>query len=382
MRETVVRESLAGHEGCLEKAFNALETSDASAIRTLKRDDCTLASARFDLADTASKGYWEFLRLGPDLFAIVCNMQYASPVTVPVVGEDWIEFHFRLSGELKIVEGRESVDVAQGSLLVWRQPRGCDIIEHLSSGSQRETSVTFYCRPSFLRRRFGEAPASLDDGLAAALAERCDGIKALLAVLYPTLSRLIVDFASSNDRSGLQLVKAESLATQIIGEVLMNVPLQDKIDRQRVRVSDRDIECLRSARQLLIARHTPPPTIDEIGRRVGMSGTKLKGGFRQLFGQTIAEYANDLRMEAAKELLRKSDRPIAQVSQELGYEYQNSFTVAFRRKWGILPKDYRRDPLAFDRSPGAAFDCGPGLLAGQSAVQARAAPSACGAMSA
>ena len=29
----------------------------------------------------------------------------------------------------------------------------------------------------------------------------------------------------------------------------------------------------------------------------------------------------------------------------LGYEYQNSFTVAFRRQFNVLPKDYRRDPM-------------------------------------
>lgn len=344
----MVREALAGRQGGLEEAFRELEKSPASSIKTLARADSTLVSARFDVPHADGKGYWEFLSLGPDLFGMVCNVHYADTVVVPVVGEDWIEFHFRLSGGLKLLEGENCVDVSTGSLLIWRQPRGFDIVEHFSFGGGRDTSVTFYCRPSFFRRHFGEAVASFDDDLAEVVGDRCGRIKALHAVLYPALSKLIVDFASSAAREGIQLVRAENLAIQIIGEVLENVSFLRAVDPQNLRLSDRDVECLRNAREILVSQHMPPPTIDEIARRVGMSGTKLKSGFRSLFGHTIADYANDLRMTAAKDLLRKSDRPIAQVSAELGYEYQNSFTVAFRRKWGVLPKDYRRNPLAFE----------------------------------
>lgn len=349
MQNVVVREALAGRQGGLEGAFRELENTPASSIGTLARSDCTLVSARFDVPQTHGRGYWEFLSLGQDLFGIVSNAQYAQTMQVPVAGEDWIEFHFRLSGELKLVEGQNRIDVSNGTLLIWRQPRGVDIIEHFSFGGAQDTSVTFYCRPSFFSRHFGEAVASFEHDLAEVTGEQCAQIKALHAVLYPALTRLLVEFASPSVRRGLHLVKAENLAIQIIGEVLANVSFQQTRDCQTLRLSDRDVDCLRNAREILVAQHAPPPTIEEIARRVGMSGTKLKSGFRSLFGQTVADYANDLRMTAAKDLLRKSDRPIAQVSAELGYEYQNSFTVAFRRKWGILPKDYRRNPLAFEQ---------------------------------
>ncbi|MBJ7437773.1 MAG: helix-turn-helix transcriptional regulator [Sphingopyxis sp.] len=349
-----VREALMGRQGGLEEAFDGLEDSLASSIHTLPRSDCTLASARFDVCSREGEGYWEFLRLGPDLFAIVSNVLYSQAVTIPVVGEDWVEFHFRLSGELKLVEGEDCVDVSPDSLLIWRQPRGCDIIEYLNGDGKRETSVTFYCRPSFFERHFGGLASLLDDGLAETLGAQCDQLQLLRAVLYPALSRLIIDFASTSDRPGILLVKAESLAVQIISEVLLNVPLQGRVDASHTRLSDQDFKCLRAARQILLEQHAPPPTIEQLGRRIGMSGTKLKCGFRMLFGQTISQFANELRMSAAKEMLRKCDRPIAQVSAELGYEYQNSFTVAFRRRWGVLPKDYRRDPLAYDQSPTVA----------------------------
>jgi AraC-like DNA-binding protein len=79
-----------------------------------------------------------------------------------------------------------------------------------------------------------------------------------------------------------------------------------------------------------------------------LSATKLKSGFKALFGKSISHFANELRMQHALELLRKSDSSILLVAETLGYEYQNSFTVAFRRHFNVLPKDYRRDPMVLD----------------------------------
>ena len=111
------------------------------------------------------------------------------------------------------------------------------------------------------------------------------------------------------------------------------------------RLSDADVRCLRKARDLIRSHYTPAPTIDEIAREVGLSATKLKSGFKALFGKSVSQYGNELRMQHALELLRKFDIPILLVAEALGYEYQNSFTVAFRRFFNVLPKDYRRDPM-------------------------------------
>lgn len=350
-----IRAGLVGQCLRLEDAFRHLErSSNPTALRTLERSKATLAGARYDIHPSMGKGFWELLRLGTDLFVVITDVQYTKKISIPVLGEDFIEFHFRLSGNLQIVDAKQELDVSKGSLLIWRQPEGCDIIEYLNSDGQRDSSVTIYCRPSLLERCFGAYGTALDAELAETLAPTCDKIRSLKAALYPGLMKLVVDLASPSTRDGIGLVCAEALVIQIIGEVLRNVQLQKQSQVVDVRMSDRDVDCLRLAREVLVREHAPAPTIEELGRRVGLSPTKLKTGFRTLFGQTISDFANTLRMSTAKELLRKSDRPIAHVSAELGYEYQNSFTVAFRRQYGILPKDYRRDPLAHDRFEHAA----------------------------
>ncbi len=347
MRFCHFREDLAGSDGALELLFSRLENSGAASAHALHRGKSALASARFDRVQQDRGSYLELLRLGDDLSAVIVNAHYPDRITMPVAGEDFIEFHFRLSGSLSLMKGADTLEVSQGNLLLWRQPRGRRIIECLHGDGNRESSVTIYCRPSFIERCFGPVEAILEPSMARAFAPVCEQIVAMQAVLYPTLTRLVLDLASGADRSRFGLVRAEALAIQIVAEVLANASFQRRTQIGNARLSDRDVACLNKARETLSTTFTPAPTIEKLARQVGLSPTKLKFGFRFLFGQTVSEYVNELRMNAARDLLRKS-KPISHVSAELGYDYQNSFTVAFRRHYGVLPKDYRRNPLDYD----------------------------------
>ncbi len=335
----------------LGEAFAQLEESSrATALATLRRGDFTLASARYALSPEDGEGHWELIRLAQDLFVIIVNADYKQGAEIDVIGEDLIEFHFRLSGSFRILEQDNAFDIGKGQLLIWRQPEGAETREQLFGDSERESSVTIYCRPSFLERSFGASYGEIKHELAELLAPACNEIRSLHAALYPRLARLVIDLAAVADRSGLKLVQAEALVLQIVAELLENIELQRQAQAIDIRISDRDAQCLRKARDLLLREHTPPPTVEAIARQVGLSRTKLKASFRTMFGQTIADFGNDLRMNRARDMLSQSDKPIAHISAELGYEYQTSFTNAFRRRFGILPKDYRRDPLAYPAS--------------------------------
>ena len=59
--------------------------------------------------------------------------------------------------------------------------------------------------------------------------------------------------------------------------------------------------------------------------------------FKQLFGQTIFDYTQNLRMDKAKELLEKTERSITEIAFDVGYEYSSNFTTAFKRRFSITP---------------------------------------------
>lgn len=73
-----------------------------------------------------------------------------------------------------------------------------------------------------------------------------------------------------------------------------------------------------------------------------VSESKLTRLFRQAEGVSPQEYARHLRMDRACELLASGDAPMAQIARELGFSRQGSFSEAFRDRFGVTPRDYRR----------------------------------------
>jgi AraC-like DNA-binding protein len=100
-------------------------------------------------------------------------------------------------------------------------------------------------------------------------------------------------------------------------------------------------EQINEARNILEQQYQDPPGIRELASRVGMCETMLKAGFKSLFGTTVFGYLFDYRMDKALHLLTRTAMNIAEISEQSGYEYQSHFTAAFKRKFGITPKEYR-----------------------------------------
>lgn len=96
---------------------------------------------------------------------------------------------------------------------------------------------------------------------------------------------------------------------------------------------------LEEAREILEREAFDPPCICELAGRVGLNTTKLKQGFRRQYGTTIFAYVRKLRMEEALELLTDGALTVGEVALAVGYNSFSSFSKAFFRYHGLLPKE-------------------------------------------
>ncbi|WP_084065200.1 helix-turn-helix transcriptional regulator [Paenibacillus stellifer] len=64
--------------------------------------------------------------------------------------------------------------------------------------------------------------------------------------------------------------------------------------------------------------------------------------FKKMTGHTPTSYILQLRMNAAKQLLRETALPVSMIGQEVGYAYAGSFIKLFSRSEGMTPQQYRR----------------------------------------
>lgn len=101
-------------------------------------------------------------------------------------------------------------------------------------------------------------------------------------------------------------------------------------------------ERLRKAEQHLVHDFLEPaPTINELAKEAGMSASKFKTDFRQLFGLPVYQYFQRSRMIHARNLLQEKNMTIKEVGMQVGYTNLSHFSVAFRKEFGILPSEMR-----------------------------------------
>jgi AraC-like DNA-binding protein len=83
-------------------------------------------------------------------------------------------------------------------------------------------------------------------------------------------------------------------------------------------------------------------TIDELGRRVGLSRSALHEHFVQLVGVPPMQYLAQWRMQAAARLLLETRATVASIALDVGYDSEAAFARAFKRTVGKPPATWRR----------------------------------------
>jgi AraC-like DNA-binding protein len=99
------------------------------------------------------------------------------------------------------------------------------------------------------------------------------------------------------------------------------------------------IDRIYDARDIVLANLENPPSVVELAQQVGVSVGTLQRRFQALFGMTVFGYLTDQRMVMAEQLLRQGHYTVAETAAIVGYSNPAHFAVAFKRKFGITPKE-------------------------------------------
>ncbi len=84
-------------------------------------------------------------------------------------------------------------------------------------------------------------------------------------------------------------------------------------------------------------------TVDQLARAVGLSRPVLARRFIEALGCSPMRYLTQRRMQfAATLLLLDSERSLAEVAEQVGYQSEFAFSRAFKRHHGVAPGEYRR----------------------------------------
>jgi len=131
------------------------------------------------------------------------------------------------------------------------------------------------------------------------------------------------------------------LAEVLFIEVLRLYMNEGNADRSGWLVAVRD-RVVGTALTQLHARPAHSWTLETLARAAGTSRSVLAERFQHLVGSAPMEYLTQWRMVLAASLLSRSNAPLAQIAEDIGYQTDTAFIRAFRREYGLPPAAWRR----------------------------------------
>lgn len=82
--------------------------------------------------------------------------------------------------------------------------------------------------------------------------------------------------------------------------------------------------------------------VDELADKLALSRRTLERRFKKATSNTVSEYIQRVKVEAAKKDLESTRKNVTEVMYEVGYSDTKSFRNLFRRFTGLTPVDYRK----------------------------------------
>ncbi|MES2560038.1 MAG: helix-turn-helix domain-containing protein [Bacteroidota bacterium] len=104
---------------------------------------------------------------------------------------------------------------------------------------------------------------------------------------------------------------------------------------------DHGDEAVLKAQQLIEQDYASRVTIDEIADKVNVSKRSFERRFKLATRNTLVEYLQRVRIEAAKRRFEASRKNVAEVMFDVGYTDTKSFRDVFKKVTGLTPVEYR-----------------------------------------
>lgn len=84
-----------------------------------------------------------------------------------------------------------------------------------------------------------------------------------------------------------------------------------------------------------------PLRVDELARLVGLGASRLEHLFKEEARTSIRDFIHERRMREAAQLLVSTEERVSVISFHVGFHHVSNFNHAFRRRFGVSPRQYR-----------------------------------------
>lgn len=104
---------------------------------------------------------------------------------------------------------------------------------------------------------------------------------------------------------------------------------------------DHDDEAVQKAQQYIEEKFDDKITVEELADKFAVGRRTLERRFKKATGNTVVEYMQRVKIEAAKRSFETSRKNISEVMFDVGYTDTKAFRDVFKKITGLTPVEYR-----------------------------------------
>lgn len=152
--------------------------------------------------------------------------------------------------------------------------------------------------------------------------------KAALEIIQADVSDSLINFFFK--------IKAEELICLTLNELFK------RENSTTHALNEIDVRKIYKVRDLILADIAVPHIIKNLASQIGMSESKFKRLFKQIFGDSFFSYYQKFRMKEAARLIKENRMSVSEVGFSLGFSNLSHFAKVFQEHVGMKPKSFQK----------------------------------------
>lgn len=104
---------------------------------------------------------------------------------------------------------------------------------------------------------------------------------------------------------------------------------------------EHDDEDIRAAQEFIEKNYTEKLSVDQLASTFALGRRSLERRFKKATANTVSEYIQRVKIEAAKKDLESSRKTVNEIMYEVGYSDTKAFRTTFKKITGLSPVEYK-----------------------------------------
>jgi len=243
-----------------------------------------------------------------------------------------IEFSYCIHGDFDIFLDKKQYHLNEGEVILIPPMMSHEIP---SGGTQDRLVITAILGPTFLKKDFGLfANAKINSPIFTFEENRKLGEK-----IRALFEEILSVYHTALPSKGLMLTGDLYRICACLWEALslkQDAKQEDKKDLRRIANIEKALE-------MIYYDYKKPLTVDDAAAATGYGKSNFCKIFKNIVGESFHRTLNRQRIKSACGFLERTNMPIAEIAQEVGFDEAKTFCRVFKEIMGITPGTYRKN---------------------------------------